>query len=218
MKLKKWKLFVPAGIFGLLFVLFTILVLTIDVRPIGPKGTFVGLATINQRVFERIGVHLFWYEITDWLGLVSILIALGFALLGLGQLILRKSIKKVDRQIILLGIFYMVVICFYILFEHTIVNYRPILIDGVLEASYPSSHTILVICIMATAVSMFDYLLVKHKSLGKLLKLISIIIIAITIAGRLISGVHWFSDIIGGILLSAALVTLYEAVLKCIKK
>ena len=213
MNVKSKKLFSITGALFLLFIAFTVVVLTMDVRPIGPDGSLVGLATVNQWVFEQIGVHIFWYKLTDYLGLLSVLLAVGFASLGLAQLIKRKNIKKVDYQIILLGVFYCVVISFYVLFEYVIINFRPILMNGVLEASYPSSHTILVICIMATAMMMFNYLFKNHNFLRAVLISISVMIIAVTVVGRLISGVHWFTDIIAGLILSSALVMLFYSAL-----
>lgn len=200
-----------SGILFLVFILFTGIVLFVDVQPIGPDGSSVGLATINHAFAKQVGVHLLWYQITDWLGLVAIGVALGFAVLGLVQLLTRKSIKKVDSQIIVLGVFYGLVILIYAFFEIIIVNYRPILMDGMLEASYPSSHTILVLCIMSTALTMFDYLLSRKKVLRYILSAAAIIIMAVTVAGRLICGVHWLTDIIAGIILSAALVALFYA-------
>ena len=54
-------------------------------------------------------MHWTLYILTDWLGLVPIGIAFGFAILGLVQLIRRKSLLKVDRDILILGSFYIVV-------------------------------------------------------------------------------------------------------------
>ncbi len=207
-----------SGILFLVFILFTGIVLFVDVQPIGPDGSSVGLAMINQAFAKQVGVHLLWYQITDWLGLVAIGVALGFAVLGLVQLLTRKSIKKVDSQIIVLGVFYGLVILIYAFFEIIIVNYRPILMDGMLEASYPSSHTILVLCIMSTALTMFDYLLSRKKALRYILSAAAVIIMAVTVLGRLICGVHWLTDIIAGMILSAALVTLFYAVIQLIKK
>ena len=137
------------------FVFWTLLVRFVDVSPIGPQGSSVGFATLNEAVHRMTGVHVTLYELTDWLGLVPILVALGFGVLGLVQWIQRKSIAKVDRSILALGVFYVVVVAVFLLFEKVVINYRPVLIDGVLEASYPSSTTLLVMCVIPTAMMQF---------------------------------------------------------------
>lgn len=208
------KLLCVSGFLMILFVILTGAVLVVDVQSIGPDGSSVGLASVNRYFAEHIGVNLIWYHITDWLGIIAICFALGFAFFGLIQFIIRKSIKKVDRQIIALGVFYVLVISIYILFEHMIVNYRPILMNGALEASYPSSHTILVLCIMSTAIIMFDYLLSGQKYLRIFLNVTAVLIMVVTVLGRLICGVHWFTDIIAGMILSAGLVLLFYAVVR----
>ena len=209
MESKSKKLFgITAGLF-LLFIVFTMMVLLVDVQPVGPEGSKVGLATINQSVFGCLGVNLLWYEITDWLGLIAVLFALGFAVLGLVQLVKRKNLWKVDYEIILLGMFYILVAVIYLFFEIAIVNYRPVMMDNSLEASYPSSHAMIVICIMATAMIEFRKLFADKKALRAVLNTVSAAIILITVIGRLLSGVHWFTDIIAGVLLSSALVMLY---------
>lgn len=193
----------------MLFSIFTVIVTTVDLKPIGPEQSCVGLASLNQFVFELFGANLLWYTITDWLGVVAILFAFGFAASGLIQLIKRKSLLKVDFSILILGAFYVLVIAFYLLFENVIINYRPIILHTSLEASYPSSHTMIVICIMAAAMLQFHRLLANHRIWLIVLDCISILLIAVTIGGRLISGVHWFTDIVAGIILSSALVMLY---------
>ena len=208
---KSKKMFgITAGLF-LLFIVFTLMVLVVDVQPIGPEESKVGFATINQFVFGCLGVNILWYEITDWLGLLAVLFALFFAVLGLVQLVKRKNLWKVDYEIILLGMFYILVAVSYLFFEIAIVNYRPVMMDNSLEASYPSSHAMIVICIMATAMIEFRKLFADKKALRAVLNTVSAAIILITVIGRLLSGVHWFTDIIAGVLLSSALVMLYYA-------
>ena len=195
----------------LLAIAFTILVKVVDVKSIGVNETNIGFATLNQFVFGAIGVNMTWYYITDWLGIVPVIGAIIYACIGLIQLIKRKSIFKVDKEIILLGIFYIVVIALYVFFEKVIINYRPILINGFLEASYPSSHTLIIICICGSSI-MINKKLFNNK-ITKIANTLSAIIIIVTVVGRLISGVHWFTDIIGGIVISISLLMLFYSLI-----
>ena len=195
------------------FVLWTIAICYVDVCAIGPQGSSVGFAGINGFVHNLTGVHFSLYNITDWLGLVPIFVCMGFGILGLAQWIKRKSIRKVDHNILILGGFYMVTIAAYLFFESVVINYRPVLINGYLEASYPSSTTMLVMCVMPTAIMQLDSR-IKNKVLRNIVVVTIIAFIAFMVIGRLVSGVHWFTDIAGGALLSAALVTMYYSVSK----
>ena len=209
---KKRKSCFFAGV-GLLsaFALWTVLVCIVDVRAIGPQQSSVGFATLNGCIHNLTGVNMTLYIITDWLGLVPIGVAFGFAVLGLVQWIKRKSLFTVDRSILALGGFYIVVAAVYILFEIVVINYRPTLIEGCLEASYPSSTTMLVMCVMPTAMMQLRAR-VKNTVLRRCIMLAIVAFIAFMVIGRVASGVHWITDIIGGVLLSTALVLLYYAI------
>ena len=132
------------------FASWTVLIRHIDIQNAGPNGTEIGFATINVWFHRLTGEHMLIYTITDWLGLVPIIICMYFGVLGAVQLVKRRSLFKVDFDILLLGAYYVVVILGYLLFEMVPINYRPILIDGNLEASYPSSTTLLVLTVMPT--------------------------------------------------------------------
>lgn len=203
--------FLMTGVCFLLFLGFTVLVSVADVRPVGPEGSAVGLATLNAWAAERIGVHMLWYQITNVLGVVALLTAGCFGLLGLTQLVQRKSLWKVDVQILLLGAFYVLLAVCYLFFEKVIVNFRPVILEGGLEASYPSSHTMLTVCIMATAIMELRRLLAQKEALCRVLTAAAFIVMVVTVIGRLLSGVHWLTDIIGGLLLSVTLVLLYAS-------
>ena len=208
MKMK--KLFI-AIILLASFVLWTVLISLVDVKPIGPNATSVGFATLNRFFHELTGVNLQLYIITDWLGLIPIAAAFGFAILGVIQLIKRKSLWKVDFNILALGIFYIVVIIAYLFFEIFIINYRPTLINGYLEASYPSSTTMLVMSVMPTMAMQLN-LRIKNIIARRCAIIAIMAFIAFMVIARLLSGVHWITDIIGGALLSAGLVILYDAI------
>lgn len=211
MKRKTAKTFLAALGTLTAFALWTVVVLLVDVQAIGPNGSAVGLATINNAVHSLFGVHMSLYTITDWLGLVPVGVGFGFAVLGLVQWIKRKNLLKVDYTILVLGGFYLVVLAAYMLFETVVINHRPILINGYLEASYPSSTTMLVLCVMPTA-SMQLNTRMKNRGFRQCVAVIIAAFTVFMVVGRLVSGVHWLTDIVGGALLSAGLVMLYDAV------
>ena len=209
--MKKRNIGIALGLLGA-FVLWTIAIGLIDVQAVGPQGSTVGFATLNSMFHRLTGVHMQLYTITDWLGLVAVAFGFGFTLLGLAQWIKRKHILKVDRSILILGAFYIVTLAVYLFFESYVINYRPVLIAGYLEASYPSSTTLLVLCVMPTAVMQLRGR-IKNRALRKTVTFAITAFTLFMVAGRIVSGVHWLTDIIGGILLSAGLVMIYGSLI-----
>ena len=191
------------------FALWTMALLLVDVRAIGPRGSAVGFATLNGFFHGLTGVHMQLYNITDWLGLVPVAFGFGFAVLGLVQWIKRKNIAKVDGDILILGGFYILTLGAYLLFESYVVNYRPVLIAGYLEASYPSSTTLLVMCVMPTA-QMQLRSRIRNAGFRTFVTAAITAFVVFMVVGRLVSGVHWLTDIVGGGLLSAGLVAFYR--------
>ena len=211
MKKKNRKGLIVGTVLLVSFVLWTVAVKFIDVQPIGPEGSVVGFATVNRFVHGLTGANMSLYNITDLLGLVPLGFVMGFGTLGLVQWIKRKHILKVDYSILVLGGFYIVVMAVYVLFEILALNYRPMLINGILEASYPSSTTMLVMCVMPTAIMQFNER-IRNSVLRRSISVVITAFVAFMVVGRLVSGVHWFTDIVGGALLSAGLVVLYYSV------
>lgn len=195
---------------GLCFIVFTILVKTVDVQPLGAEASLIGFAGLNTAIFNLLGTNAFCYKLTQAFGLLAILVAGTFAVIGALQLIKRKSLLKVDRQIITVGIVYAIVIILYVLFEKLALNYRPVVLEEGLEASYPSTHTMLILTILGTAVSLIGKY-IKNDKLALAGKIGCIIIMWLTVICRLLSGVHWFTDITGGLLISLCLISLYKS-------
>lgn len=208
--MKRKSFCVPIGLL-VLFILWTLVVCFVDVRPIGPHNSSVGLAGINQFFHSLTGVNFLLYHITDWLGLVPVGVCIGFGILGLSQWIRRKNLSKVDWSILVLGGFYIVTIGVYLLFEYVVINYRPVLIAEVLEVSYPSSTTLLTMCVMPTA-AMQLHLRIQNSAIRRCVVVAILTFTAFMVLGRILSGVHWITDIIGGGLLSGGLVMLYRLI------
>ena len=190
------------------FLLWTAAVRLVDVQAIGPQDTNVGFATMNGAFHNLTGMKTWLYDLTDVLGLIPIATAAGFAVFGLVQLVQRKSVRKVDGDILALGIFYLIVMSVFVLFEIVVINYRPVLIEGALEASYPSSTTMLAAAVMPTAI-MQACKRVKNQLAKKCIGYATAVFTVFMVVGRLISGVHWVSDIVGGLLFSIGAVVLY---------
>lgn len=213
--MKKTKKFLILGVCLLLaFALFTVLVKTVDVQTVnvGKEKTDIGFAAINTFCREKIGYHNALYELTEVLGYGVLLVAAGLAIWGLSQMIRRKSLKM-DRQLWFLAALYVAVMAFYAGFEVVVINCRPVLMEGVLEASYPSSHTMLAVCILGSALILLKKR-VPCSRCRRPLSLLGKLLMAAVVAGRLASGVHWVTDIFASLLLSGGLLALYAAAIE----
>lgn len=211
--MKKTKKLLVLGLCLLVaFLGFTLLVKTVDVQAIGPEDSVVGFAGINGFCRDKIGHHPVWYDITEVLGYCVLAVAAGLAVWGLSQMIRRKSLKM-DRELWCLAALYVVVMAFYVGFEFLEVNFRPVLMDGVLEASYPSSHTMLAVCIMGSALILLKKR-VPCSRCRRPFSLLGTILMVAVVAGRVISGVHWITDIFASVLLSGGLLALYAAAIE----
>ena len=206
---KNCRRWLPAAGMLLLFCLFTLAVAFVDVRAIGPNGGEVGFAAVNGAFARLVGVHMVWYELTELLGLLPLLAVACFALAGLVQLVKGRSLKKVDREILLLGALCVVLAVFYVGFEVLALNFRPVLMDGVAEPSYPSSHTMLFVTVLG-AVTVWLRRRVRPGKLYTVGQTVLWAVMLLGVVGRVLSGVHWLTDIVGSLLLSAALVRFYD--------
>lgn len=218
MKKNEKKILLIGSIFLAMFAVWTVLILTVDVQPLGQNGTSIGFATSNCWFHHFTGVNMAIYTITDWMGLVPVAICFGFAGIGLVQLMKRRSFFRVDADIMILGVYFVIVFLVYAIFEMIPINYRPILIEGRMEASYPSSTTLLVLSVMPALIEQIQRRL-SDITAKRIIKIAAIAFSAFMVIGRLVSGVHWFTDIVGGVLLSAGLFMLYKtAVMLALKE
>lgn len=219
MKKKGKRILLAGSMFVAAFAVWTMLIQSVDVQLVGQNGTSVGFASLNCWFHKLTGVHMAIYTITDWLGLIPVFVCMIFGGIGFVQLVKRRSLWKVDVDVLFLGIYYVIVIFGYLIFEMIPINYRPILIEGFMEASYPSSTTLLVLSVMPT----LGFQANRRSENVKVKKMICAfvwIFSAFMVIGRLISGVHWLTDIVGSILLSTGLFCIYKAavLLGCKKK
>jgi len=202
------KLYISFLFLGL-FIGFTLCVWLCDRAPIGPNGSIVGFSTLNKWFSSTIGFNMILYEITDWAGILPVATAIIYGFIGLYQWIKRKKIKNVDTNILLLGGFYLLIFAIYMLFNYVVINYRPLLINGYLEPSFPSSTTLMSI----TFIMLSNYQInvyIKNKKAKGILSVLSIIFMLFLVVGRIISGVHWITDIIASILLSISILFIYQ--------
>ena len=211
--MKSKKNYVVSGVFAVLALILIVLVKNFDVSVVEETGKPMGFYGINTAFHSIFGINIIWYKITEVFGILALLVCAGFAFLGLMQLIKRKSLLKVDMLILKLGGLYAVVIALYALFEKVIINYRPIIMPDATEAeaSFPSSHTMLICVVMGSTIMVLGKY-VKDEKIAKILKICCALIMVATVIGRLICGVHWLTDILGGILISVALLALFAGI------
>jgi len=211
---KNIKIIAGAGSM-VLFLIHILLLKNVDVAAVGPQGTSVGFSSLNKAFNEFTGLNMFWYYLTQVMGFVAIAIVILFAVIGVLQLIKRRDIRKVDQCIISAGILYAVMFIFYVIFEKIEINYRPVIMPGdtAPEASFPSSHTMLFCVVIGSVMALLpQYIDDKHN--GKIIRALCSVLMALAVVGRLLSGVHWLTDIVGGILLSLSLLMIFLAFMK----
>ena len=180
---------------------------------IGPEGTEIGLSGINQDFHNATGLNMGWYKLTEYMGYGALALVGVFALVGLVQLIQRKSLLKVDKTILALGGLYVVVLGLYVGFDKIAINYRPEILEGEthVEPSFPSSHTMLA-CVVLGSAALVAGQYIKNRTLARALQVLAVAACVVLVVGRLLSGVHWLTDIIGGVLISLALLFLFSGV------
>ena len=211
--MRRYRNWILTGIAFLFFILFLVLVRTFDVAPIGPEESSVGFAGLNAVFAAHFPFNASLYKLTEYLGYAALLVAAGFAVAGFVDLFRKRSLKKLAPEFFALAGIYALVIFFYVFFDKVAVNFRPVLLEETLEPSFPSTHTLLAVTILSTAMIAFSRL-VKNKLLARIFCVLASLLMLAIVVGRALSGVHWLTDIVGGLLLSGALVILYISLLE----
>lgn len=201
-------------ILALVSVGFVFLVLFTDVQMNGDTCTNVGLAGLNFAFRDFIGYHDLFYEITNVLGYSWFVVAFAFACVGLFQLISRKGILRIDKHILATAGLYVVAAVIYAIFEVVVVNYRPLLIEGELDPSFPSSHTFFSLVVLIGACMEIGNL-IKSETVRNIIRWILYVLCFVIVVLRIISGYHWITDIIGAILFAATLLSAYSMFVSC---
>ena len=195
----------------LIAVVFTVLVKIVDVGFVSSTGSLVGFSSVNIPFSQKFGFNPIFYKVSEVLGYLIFLVIAVFAFIGCYQLIKRKSLMKVDKDLYALAITYVFTFALYIFFDKVLViNLRPIIMAGesIAEPSFPSSHTLLAVSVLGTAISECGK--IRKKSFRVSLVIVLAILIGATVLSRLFSGVHWVTDIVAGILWGEVMMTLYQ--------
>lgn len=195
----------------LIAVVFTVLVKIVDVGFVSSTGSLVGFSSVNIPFSQKFGFNPIFYKVSEVLGYLVFLVIAVFAFIGCYQLIKRKSLMKVDKDLYALAITYVFTFALYIFFDKVLViNLRPIIMAGesIAEPSFPSSHTLLAVSVLGTAISECGK--IRKKSFRVSLVIVLAILMGATVLSRLFSGVHWVTDIIAGILWGEVMMTLYQ--------
>ncbi len=197
--------------------LFLFLVKYVNVGKTGLEDQTVGLSAVNIKLRDLIGVSKFFNMFSTVIMIIAIIIALAELGLGLYFLIKTKSIDEIPTPIYSLIPTFILTGFVYVFFNwFFVINTRPIYTTGNSSSSYPSTHTLLTLVFLFTAVNVINFIFSYFKKLNDkkkaryicygILGLLSLLII-IT---RLLSGQHWFTDIIGGVLMAGLLYQFYQ--------
>lgn len=198
---------------------YTILVAKVDVKPVGPVNpatgvtSEVGFSTINSAIAKKLEYNSTFYKISKYAGYLAFAFIAFYGVIGLAQLIKKKNLKDINKVLYALAVFYVCVAIVYALFEVLTINYRPVVMENELEASYPSSHTMLAICVCGSSLIVSHYL-VKKEGFKILLNIAAVIMMILIVVTRTLSGVHWFTDIVGAIIISVFMLQTFASSIK----
>ena len=203
-------LIVIAVLFLLLFAGFTYLVMTYDVANVGFEGTPIGFSTVNTRFHRDFSYNEKCFVVTEYLGYICLAMAFANAVIAFLDFVKVKGrIGKMQRRYVITMFFYAVVVALYVLFMFVTINYRP----NEAESSYPSSHTMLALCVMSSEIAMLHYSAKRLRFWAIIFQILCFVCMVAMVVLRLLSGVHWLTDIVGSGLLSLGLVSLYFGLL-----
>ena len=215
----KKKVFIQFLSVALIAVVFTVLVKTVDLGFVSNTDSAIGFASINLSFNSKFGFNPLLYKVSEYLGYSVFVIVAFFALLGIRELVKNKSLLKVDSDLYALAITYIFTLVVYFVFDKLLViNLRPLIMSGemVAEPSFPSSHTLLAVVVCGTAIAECGK--VKKSGLRIILTLILSLLMAATVLTRLFSGVHWVTDIVGGVLWGEALMMVFQLISTLLRK
>ncbi len=214
---KQIALLAAASLCLLLFLGLILAVLFVDVAPIGPEGSSIGLSTINGAVHDMLVYNETIYKVTEILGYATIAVAFIYTTVQgtrystkcIQDKKYRRFLRIWDRGEYMKLLVFVAAGVLYVLFEFVIINYRPIILPGEeLEASFPSSHTLLAVAFIGPAIH--DAIVKEKSKTAKWVLAASFAVLMVAVVvGRFISGVHWLTDILGGLLIGSTLVLTY---------
>jgi len=208
------KYFIMSAVLLVLFVIFVILAKTVDVAAVGPMGSEIGFASINKSAADAIGYNESIYNVSKSLSYFGIAVMVVFGLFGAMQLYYKKGPKNVDKDLYALYGLYVLGLIVYIVLEKVVINSSPVFSNG-LKVSYSSFYIILAVAFMGAAIVEFNARLKAKKV--KIIVLTLCILDGIgLLVTRLVSGVHWVTDVIGTLLISVACFLLFLGVFNVI--
>lgn len=155
-----------------------------------------------------------WSKITDIILVAALAVFAVFAILGLCQWVKRKSLKKVDKPLLLSLIPLSLMAATFIIFEKFLVlNTRP---NGSGEPSFPSTHTMVVATIfLLTAIILPNY--IKSKTARVIMDIVMLLFIILVSVGRVLANMHWVSDVVSGLIFAVIFAVIYYLILRRVK-
>jgi undecaprenyl-diphosphatase len=152
-----------------------------------------------------------WKLISDVILISAFAVFAVFAILALCQLIKRRSLKKVDKQLLWAILPFALMAIAYVVFDKFIVlNTRP---NGSGEPSFPSTHVMVVATIFLVVASILPKY-IKSKSACVVLDLMMLLLLFLVCAGRVFSKMHWISDVLGGLGFAAIFAGIYYLIIR----